>query len=96
MLIVRDVFQARYGRGGDLVALMKEAQAQWPAHYADRILTDASGSFFTVVAETKVDSLAAWEGRQAEVLGLSGFADWFERMTDLVENGRREFYNVEA
>ena len=58
MMIVRGVFQAKYGKGGDLVALFKEAREKWPQQYADRILTDASGSFFTVVVETNVESLA--------------------------------------
>ena len=52
MILVRDVFQAKYGRGGELVALFKEAGEKWPAEYAVRILTDASGPFFTVVTET--------------------------------------------
>jgi hypothetical protein len=40
------------------VALFEEAREKWPEQYADRILTDASGSFFVVVVETKVRSLA--------------------------------------
>jgi len=94
-MLIRDVFQAKYGKGGDLVALFKEAQEKWPAQYADRILTDASGRFFTVVAETQVDSLAGWEQRFAEVFSLPEFGAWFARMEPLVENGQREFYNIE-
>lgn len=96
MMLVRDVFQAKYGQGGDLVTLFKEAQRKWPAQYADRILTDASGQFFTVVTETEVESLAAWEQRSADIFSLPEFGDWFARMTLLVESGRREFYNIET
>ena len=96
MMIVRGVFQAKYGKGGDLVALFKEAREKWPEQYADRILTDASGSFFTVVVETKVESLAEWERRSAEVSSLPEFGDWFARMTPLVRSGSREFYNIET
>jgi hypothetical protein len=71
MILVRSVFQARYGMGGELVALFKEARQKWPEHTAERILTDASGPFFTVVVETKLDSLAEWE-RRAAVAGASG------------------------
>jgi len=95
MIIVRDVFQAKYGQGGDLVALFKEAQEEWPTQYADRILTDASGSFFTVVTETEFENLAAWEQASSETYSLPGFGNWFERMTPLVDSGRREFYNIE-
>lgn len=40
MILVRDVLQAKYGKGGELVALFKETR-KWPQHYANRILTDA-------------------------------------------------------
>ena len=96
MIVVRGVFQAKYGRGGDLVALFKEARESWPPGYADRILTDVSGPFFTVVVETEAESLADWERRMAETFAAPGFGDWFGRMTPLVESGQREFYNIET
>ena len=96
MIIVRDVFQAKYGKGDDLVALFKEAQEKWPTPYAKRILTDASGSFFTVVTETEFENLAAWEQASSETRSMAEFGDWFERMTLLVEFGRREFFNIET
>ncbi len=71
MILVRDVFQAKYGKGGELVALFKEIRQQWPAQSVDRILTDASGPFFTVVTETTVESLAAW-GKQIHLLRSFG------------------------
>lgn len=72
MIIVRDVFQAKYDKGGELVALFKEASEKLGRMASvDRILTDASGPFFTVVTETEVESLADWEQRIAEILALS-------------------------
>jgi hypothetical protein len=94
MIIVRDVFQAKYGKGDELVALFKEAEAEWPEEYATRILTDASGPFFTIVTEVQVESLAAWEQSMAEMMANPDFGDWFARMEPLVESGRREFYNL--
>lgn len=96
MIIVRDVFQAKYGKGNDLVALFKDAKEKWSAHYAPRILTDKSGPFFTVVTETEFESLAAWEQESGKIFSMPEFGDWFERMTQLVESGRREFYNLET
>jgi hypothetical protein len=96
MIVVRDVFQTKYGKSGDLVSLLKESQEKWPAQYAARILTDAGGPFFTVVAETEFESLAEWEQVSSQYFTFPEFSDWFERMTPLVESGRREFYNIEA
>jgi hypothetical protein len=49
MLLVRQVFQSKYGRGDELVVLFREfathaREAGWPVDN-NRILTDASGSF---------------------------------------------------
>jgi hypothetical protein len=96
MIVVRDVFQAKYGKGGDLAALFKESQEKWRTKYATRILTDASGPFFTVVTETEFESLAEWEKEMSQTFTLPDFNDWFERMTSLVDSGSREFYNIEA
>lgn len=94
MIVVRDVFQAKYGKGGELVALLKESQPDLPVGF-QRILSDASGPFFTIVTEIEVASLADWENLTAKVFGDPKFGQWFERMVPLVESGRREFYTVE-
>jgi hypothetical protein len=94
MIIVRDVFQAKYGKGGELVNLLKETSQDMPGGF-QRILSDASGPFFTIVTEIEVANLAAWENLMTEVFADPKFARWFERMVPLVESGRREFYNVE-
>jgi hypothetical protein len=94
MIVVRGVFQAKYGKGDELVQLFKEAQAIWPSGRNARILTDLSGQFFTVVSESEYDNFAAWEASAQAIFGDARFAALFERMTALVEGGRREFYNV--
>lgn len=44
MILVREVFQAKYGRGGELVAVLKQGQHILTAagYPRERILTDAS------------------------------------------------------
>ena len=60
MLLVRQVFQAKYGRGDELVTLFQELNQRMrdagELSSQFRILTDASGPFFTVVTETEVES----------------------------------------
>ena len=53
-----------------------------------------NSTFFAVVTETKVASLAKWEQPAAQVFANPDF-EWFARREPLVESGRREFYNVE-
>lgn len=94
MIVVRGVFQAKYGKGDELVRLLKEAHVMWPSGRNARILTDLSGPFFTVVSETEYDSFSIWEANTQQIFGDTRFAAFFERMTPLVENGRREFYSL--
>ena len=102
MLLVRQVFRAKYGRGDELVAVFKEAQAQFqasgsagqPNERSWRLLTDASGPFFTVVTEFEVESFAAWEQWFQQSMTRPEMGEWFGRMMPLVESGSREFYNI--
>ena len=98
MLVARQVFQAKYGRGDELVALFQEfnTRMQDGGETASRfrILTDVTGPFFTVVTEVEVESLAAWEGGFREAMNQPWMEEWFGRMMPLVETGRREFYTL--
>ena len=98
MLLVRQVFQAKYGRGDELVGLFQELNQRMrdagELSPQFRILTDASGPFFTVVTETEVESFAAWEGGFREAMERPWMEEWFSRMMPLVESGSREFYTI--
>jgi hypothetical protein len=98
MLLVRQVFQAKYGRGDELVALFRELNMRMrdtgELSPQFRILTDASGPFFTVVTETEVENFAAWESGFREAMEQPWMEEWFSRMTPLVESGSREFYTI--
>ncbi len=94
MVVVRDVFQAKYGKTNDLVELFLEAKRRFPEVGYNRILTDASGPFFTVIAEAEVGSLGEWEQRLTKIFSNPEFPTWFSRMEGLADSGHREFYNV--
>lgn len=94
MIVVRGVFQAKYGKGNELVQLMKESDTIWPSERRYRMMTDLSGPFFTVITEADYESFSAWEADAQKYFGDPRFVAWFERMTTLVESGRREFYTL--
>jgi hypothetical protein len=98
MLRARQVFQAKYGHGDELVALFQEFNTRMreagEAQPPFLILTDASGPFFTVVTESDVESFADWESKFTEAMAQPWMEDWFGRMMPLVESGSREFYHV--
>lgn len=75
--------------------MFKEARDTWTEMSGIRILTDASGPMFTVVMEQEFESFSEWEKRRSETFSHPDFGEWFARMEQLVESGRREFYNLE-
>ncbi len=94
MLVVRNVFQAKYGMGDALVQLFVEGEPMWGSATNPRILTDASGKFFTVIAELTFENFAAFEASEREEFSHPEFGEWFAKMVPLVESGYREFLNV--
>ena len=98
MVLVRQVFQAKYGRGDELVELFKEfsqrLQQEGREWSGMRLMTDLSGPFFTVVTEYEVENLGAWERTFQEGMSQPWLGEWFGRMMPLVESGSREFYTI--
>lgn len=95
MILVRDVFQAKYGMGDQLVQLFKEMFELMPDLTGKmRVMTDLSGPFFTIVTETEVEDLAAWDAASRAEFANPNFGAWFARMQEVVESGRREFYTI--
>ena len=102
MITERMVFQARYGRGDELVAWLKEIYDASPSMAEDvlgaRIYTDVTGTMFTVVAESdyaSLEALAAANAKQIAEYATADFQQRFARMTELVERGERQLLNCE-
>lgn len=94
MLIVRDVFQAKYGRGDELVALFREMKEMNAESAGMRVMTDASGAFFRVVTEMEVESFAQWTTFGEAEMANADFGPWFRRMMEVTESGFREFFTI--
>lgn len=95
MIVVRDVYQVKFGKVDALLDIFSDARRGWAQNYKYRVLTDASGPFYTVVTETEVADLGVWEARLSEIYSNAEFGQWFARIEPLIESGRREFYKVE-
>lgn len=104
MIVERLNFQAKYGRGDELVALFHEfantLQAKFgiPGKMA-RIYTDHTGAMFTVQAEIEYTDLAEYvranEGEAAQY-GSPDFQAWFGKMMDCTERGEKQLMNLEV
>jgi hypothetical protein len=100
MILVRLVFQAKWGSAGEVVDQFKQnAEIMGRILGSDvrtRILTDLSGPFDTVVQEMEVESLAEWERLRAAMFSTPEFQDLQESGESPFTSGRTEFYTIEA
>src|SRR5690348_1122684 len=97
MILVRNIFQAQFGRAGELAKAMKENTGQLGEVYGGkaRVLTDLSGPFDTVVLEIEIESLAKWESARLEVFASPDFREGVSRTAGLIQGGRSEIFTIE-
>ncbi len=103
MYLVRDIFYCKPGQVRGLVekftAMARLSEKQGMPRM--RIMTDLCAErYWTLVSEMEVPSLAAFEEMMATPQGSSEDSKEFEKVMkgyhDLVEQGRREIYKIEA
>lgn len=96
MFIIRNVFRCKPGQARNAIDKFKAALPMMQDMAKQRILVDEVATFWTVVIETEVEDLAAFEkllkerGQHKEVQdAMSGYMDF-------VDSGYREIYRVVA
>ena len=100
MILVRNVFQAKFGKGGELAKLMVEgmrAEGGGGGGGRWRVLTDlTSGPFDTVVLEGEAESLAAWEALRRQMFADPSFGESMSRTAELIQSGHAEIFTIEG
>ncbi len=96
MILVRQVFQVKYGCMDKLLAYFNSIPEDVrSATNISRILTDISGKNFTLVLETKAESLDSyWEGLQA-MFKNQEVSEQRDPMAEYIDSGYKEFYTIE-
>lgn len=96
MILVRDVFQLKFGKAREAKALALEGAAieKKSGYGPSRFLTDLTGPYYTLVMESTYDSLAAFENALKDVLSSKEFGQWYQKFIPLVESGRREIFTI--
>ena len=66
MIVIRNVFQLKFGKAREALALLKEGlviqkRAVTDVEFSTRLLTDVTGPFYTVVLELTLPNLATLE-----------------------------------
>jgi hypothetical protein len=100
MILVRNIFQAQLGKGGELAALMVQTTQQMAQELGGgnrwRVLTDLSGPFDTVVIEVEEESLAAAEQRRAQLFRSAASQAGMRQTQGMIHSGRNELFTIEA
>ena len=100
MVLLRSVFQAKFGKASDVVAEFKKMTQLFTEDQVKslqvRILTDISGPFDTVVMETTHASLAALEQFRNAMFAMPEMSQDASTTNDLIESGRNEYYTIEV
>jgi len=97
MIVVRNVFQLKFGKAREAVAAAKEGLAlfrQLGFTKESRVFTDVSGNFYTLVLENAFDSLADFERAGKEVMARDEWRAWYARFSSLCEGGHREIFSL--
>ena len=98
MIVVRLIFQAKFGKAGELANQFKAGTRQIGERYGgrSRVLTDLSGQFDTVVLEIEAENLAQWERNRPQMFASPEFRESFGRTSELIQTGKAEFYTIEG
>jgi hypothetical protein len=96
MILVRDIFQLKFGMAREARELWKEGMAIAARHNlpTGRMLTDLVGPAYTLVLEITYASLAEYESTMNSALGAEDWKEWYPRFVPLAESSRREIFTI--
>jgi hypothetical protein len=97
MIVVRNVFQLKFGKAREALAVMKEGiaiQKRLAPDASPRLLTDLTGRHYTLVLEIVLPSLAALEATAPRIFADPEFHANYQKMVPLVESGHREVFTI--
>src|SRR5690349_18270087 len=99
MVVIRNVFQLKFGKAREALALVKEGveiqkRALGGLEFSNRVLTDITGPFYTLVLELTLPSLGEFENSAPRLFGNKEWQANYEKLAPLVRSGYREVFNI--
>ena len=94
MIVVRDIFQVKFGKMKEAKDIWKEMMKAMPATAGGkpRILTDLTGQYYTLVMENTHKDLADYEASMRRDMPAIG--PLYQKFVPLVDSGRREIFTI--
>jgi hypothetical protein len=96
MILVRMVFQVKFGKMDEVLAGMAQMRAlgEQLGLPRPRLMTDLGGPMFTFVQEVEVASLDQWQQQSQNLFRDPQWQAATANMPDVFESGRTEFYTI--
>ncbi len=96
MILVRDIFQLKFGKAREALTIWDEGAEimKQSGLKIDRVLTDLTGPYYTLVMETVHENLAAFESAMKAETAADQWASFYRKFVPLVESGRREIFKI--
>jgi hypothetical protein len=94
MILVREIFQIKFGRMKEAKEIWKEMMKIMPADNKPRVLTDLTGPYYTLVLENTHKDLSHFEAELHREMSGSDFGTWYQKFIPLVDSGRREIFTI--
>jgi hypothetical protein len=96
MILVRDIFQLKFGKAKEAKVLAKElAELQKKHSYSvARLLTDLTGPYYTLVMERTFPNLGDFEQALKTTLGTKEFGKVYKKFVPLIDSGSREIFTI--
>ncbi len=96
MLLIRDVFRTKPGKAKELVKKFKQVMPLMETKLKNtRIMTDIVSTYWTVVVESEVESLADFEKEARTTTAPDEVKEIMKDYMTLVDGGHREIYMIE-
>jgi hypothetical protein len=96
MVVVRNVFQIRPEEMKKALAIVRESRPLFESlgMPRQRAMTDLVADFYTLVLETELPSLGAFEEATVKHFSNPEWQAFYSRLRPLVSGGRREVFTV--
>jgi hypothetical protein len=101
MIIERNVFQLKFGKAKEAIAIWKEilevskssSELNKPQM---RLMSDISGSAYTLVLEMHLNSYMDINPKNAAWVTNEKFRELYQKFIPLCDSAQREYYKIEA
>ncbi len=96
MIIVRDIFQLKFGKAKEAKELIKAGReiTSKAGYKLGRAMTDLTGKSYTLVLETEFKDLTDFQNALKDIFSNNEWQQWYKKIVPLIDSASREMYTA--